>query len=170
MGPGRPLWLSPRGVVPGPVPVSRLVGPTAVQRQQRLLSRLEEDEVFREYIEKTIKRFRSRETAMNAMQRYLYHPDAKGERDHRHMRIREALDEGDAQDRMMDAAQEASDENQDHLHFLSLDEFEYEFLDYEEELLYDLYTPPLEGEEPCPYSAFEDKPFVPYPTAPLHGA
>jgi len=166
LGSRRPLWL----LSDPAAPLSRFVPSSARQRQQRLLARIEQDEEFRERIEKILGRFRSRETSMNAMQHYLYHPDAQGERDHRHMRIREHLDEQDELDRMADAYVAADEENQEYLYGCSFDDWEDELEEFDEELEEDLNAIPVLVRKPQPYSLYELRAFVPYPTAPNYGA
>lgn len=155
----RPLWL-PVGSAP---PHVRPAPPTAAQRQQRLLARLEH-EWFREGVESILKRFRSRETTMTDLQRYLYHPDAQEERDHRHMRIRQHLDEQDELDRLADAARDAGDEQQEYLFYCRYDDWEDELESFDEEIEEELNAIPILDRKPLPYSAFELRPFVPYST------
>jgi hypothetical protein len=156
----RPLWLH-RPDLPVLSRTSNL------QRQQKTLALLESSEFYRESVEKILGRFRSRETAMNPMQRYLYHPDSKGDRDHRHMRIRQHLDEQDELDRLADAARDADDENKEYLHGRIWDEWDDELEEFFDDLAEDINAVPLLERRPAPYSAFECRPFVPYgPTPP----
>jgi hypothetical protein len=164
LGFSRPLWLPP-----GPVRPPTFRPLAASQRQQRLLQRLEDDS-YRERIEKILGRFRSRETTLTAMQHYLYHPDAQGERDHRHMRIRQHLDEQDELDRLADAAQVENDLQQLLFYQQSCDAWEEELFEFEKEIREDFNAIPLLERTPREYSLWELRPFVPYSTAPLHGA
>jgi hypothetical protein len=135
---------------------------TGVQRQQRLRELLETNDDYRERTHELLDFFRSKETSMTAMQRYLYHPDAQGERDHRHMRIREHLEEGDAQDRMVEAAIAHDDAMARELFELDQDEFEEELDEFLDDLPDEPHAYPAEGVDPRPYSLFAPKIFVPY--------
>jgi hypothetical protein len=156
----RPPWLFP-------VETRPFVRTGPAQKQQKILHLLESDDYYREGVEAMIKFFRTRETSMNAMQRYLYHPDSKGDRDHRHMRIRQHIEEQDELDRLADAARDADDENKDYLNATSWYAWDDEFEEFLDDLDGDINTIPLLERRPLPYSAYDPRPFVPYgPTPP----
>lgn len=149
------LWL-PRGGEPAWTRV------TGLQRQRRLKELLETSDYYRERIQEMLDYFRSRETRLTAMQRYLYHPDAQEERDHRHMRIRQTLEEYDAQDRLVEAGIAHDDAMARELFDMDRGEFEKELDEFLNELPIRADAYPLGDYQPRPYSLFDLKAFVPY--------
>jgi hypothetical protein len=147
LGGGQPAWTRVSGA----------------QRQQRLQELLETNEYYRERTHEMLAYFRSRETVMSAMQRYLYHPDAQEERDHRHMRIREHIEEGEAQDRLVEATIAHDDAMATELWELDFEEFEEDLEEFMEKVLETKACSEVEGlAAPRMYSLFDLKIFVPY--------